>query len=82
MTVSVLILAAGHGSRMHSSTPKVLHHLAGKPLVQYSYNTATTVMDGSPDNSTDPKRKPVVVIGHSADEVRRELGEKVDFAVQ
>ncbi len=82
MTVSVLILAAGHGSRMHSSTPKVLHHLAGKPLVQYSYNTATTVMDGSPDNPTDPKRKPVVVIGHSADEVRRELGEKVNFAVQ
>ncbi|HHY59933.1 MAG TPA: NTP transferase domain-containing protein, partial [Clostridia bacterium] len=32
---AAVILAAGKGKRMHSSRPKVLHELAGKPLVQY-----------------------------------------------
>jgi len=35
MSVSVSILAAGHGKRMHSDKPKVLHELAGWPMVRY-----------------------------------------------
>ncbi len=31
--LSVVILAAGKGSRMHSSTPKVMHHVAGLPII-------------------------------------------------
>jgi len=34
MGLSVIILAAGQGTRMRSSLPKVLHRIAGKPLVQ------------------------------------------------
>jgi bifunctional UDP-N-acetylglucosamine pyrophosphorylase/glucosamine-1-phosphate N-acetyltransferase len=38
--VSCVILAAGHGTRMKSSTPKVLHTLYGKPMLQYVVEAA------------------------------------------
>lgn len=37
--LDVIILAAGHGKRMRSTLPKVLHKLAGKPLLQYIVET-------------------------------------------
>ena len=40
MTLHVIILAAGQGTRMKSSLPKVLHKLAGKPLLAYAIETA------------------------------------------
>lgn len=40
MTLSIIILAAGQGKRMKSSLPKVLHPLAGVPLLQRVVNTA------------------------------------------
>ena len=40
MVLEVIILAAGKGSRMQSTLPKVLHALAGVPLLQHVINTA------------------------------------------
>jgi bifunctional UDP-N-acetylglucosamine pyrophosphorylase/glucosamine-1-phosphate N-acetyltransferase len=37
---TVLIMAAGHGTRMHSSTPKVLHPICGKPMVEWVVDAA------------------------------------------
>ncbi|HEY3463869.1 MAG TPA: NTP transferase domain-containing protein, partial [Amycolatopsis sp.] len=34
--LSTLILAAGEGTRMRSATPKVLHPIAGRPLVEHA----------------------------------------------
>ncbi|MFE8152415.1 bifunctional UDP-N-acetylglucosamine diphosphorylase/glucosamine-1-phosphate N-acetyltransferase GlmU [Brenneria goodwinii] len=41
--MSVVILAAGKGSRMYSDLPKVLHPLAGKPMVQHVIDAAMTI---------------------------------------
>jgi len=46
-TVEVIILAAGKGTRMYSDTPKVLHRLAGIPLVQHVIATACALDPGS-----------------------------------
>jgi bifunctional UDP-N-acetylglucosamine pyrophosphorylase/glucosamine-1-phosphate N-acetyltransferase len=72
MTLSVVILAAGQGTRMKSSLPKVLHPLGGRPLVEYSVATALAVAG----------RPPVLVIGHGGDQVRSALGDKCDYVVQ
>lgn len=72
MSVSVLILAAGQGTRMRSSMPKVLHHLAGKPFIRYSIETARALSD----------HQPVVVIGHAAEAIRAELGDEAAYAYQ
>ncbi|MDP4917246.1 MAG: NTP transferase domain-containing protein, partial [Haliea sp.] len=61
MTLQVVILAAGQGSRMRSSTPKVLHPLAGKPLLQHVIDSARTLNPAAIH----------VVVGHGGDEVRR-----------
>lgn len=42
-SMSVVILAAGKGTRMYSDLPKVLHHLAGKPMVQHVIDAATQI---------------------------------------
>ena len=41
--MNVVILAAGMGKRMQSALPKVLHPLAGKPLLQHVIDTARTL---------------------------------------
>jgi bifunctional UDP-N-acetylglucosamine pyrophosphorylase / glucosamine-1-phosphate N-acetyltransferase len=62
--MNVVILAAGHGKRMHSDTPKVLHPLAGRPLLAHVIDTA---------KSLSPERI-VVVYGHGGETVREALG--------
>ena len=72
MQLAVVILAAGESTRMKSSVPKVLHPLAGRPMVWYSVETATRL-------SVD---RPLLVVGREADAVRRTLGEAVVYVEQ
>lgn len=72
MTLSVVILAAGQGTRMKSNLPKVLHPLGGRPLVQYSVETGRALSGGVP----------VLVIGHGGDQVRAALGTQAEYVVQ
>jgi bifunctional UDP-N-acetylglucosamine pyrophosphorylase / glucosamine-1-phosphate N-acetyltransferase len=71
--LNVVILAAGLGKRMHSSRPKVLHALAGRPLLAHVIAAARAL---TPE-------KIVVVIGHGGDEVRRAFAAPdIAFALQ
>ncbi|KAG0189546.1 hypothetical protein DFQ28_003267 [Apophysomyces sp. BC1034] len=61
------------GKRMHSARPKVLHSLAGRPLLSHVIDTARRLA---------PSRL-VVVVGHGADAVREAVGAPdVQFAMQ
>jgi bifunctional UDP-N-acetylglucosamine pyrophosphorylase/glucosamine-1-phosphate N-acetyltransferase len=62
--VTVVILAAGLGTRMKSRKAKVLHRAGGKSLVQHVVDTALTLA---------PPERIFVVVGHQAAEVRRAL---------
>lgn len=60
MSLSIVILAAGKGSRMKSAMPKVLHKLAGTTLLEHVIGTAQTLL---PQNMT-------IVCGNGADQVQ------------
>ena len=59
MSVSLVILAAGQGTRMNSDLPKVLHHVAGAPLLHHAMQAGQAL---GPD-------RVVVVAGHGAEAV-------------
>lgn len=59
-SLSVVILAAGFGTRMKSQTTKVLHSAGGFPLVEHVVRTALTMA---------PAERIVTVVGHQADRV-------------
>ena len=42
---SIIVLAAGAGTRMKSDTPKVLHKISGKPMLYYSIKEALKLSD-------------------------------------
>ncbi|HHW57556.1 MAG TPA: bifunctional UDP-N-acetylglucosamine diphosphorylase/glucosamine-1-phosphate N-acetyltransferase GlmU [Clostridia bacterium] len=67
-----IILAAGLGKRMKSKHPKVVHKVAGKPMIEWVVDAAKEL--GS--------REIIVVVGHRAEEVKEVLGEKVRYAYQ
>jgi len=60
MSLAVVVLAAGQGKRMHSALPKVLHRLAGRPLLAHVLAAAQALQ---------PQRI-LVVHGHGGAEVR------------
>ncbi len=72
MSLAVMILAAGQGTRLKSATPKVLHHLSGLPLIEHVLAAARAV-------SPEP---PALVVGHQADLIRAALGDRVRYVAQ
>ncbi len=71
MSVRAILLAAGHGTRMKSDLPKMLHLLAGKPLVMHALDAVRGLDE-----------HPMVVVGHGEDAVRRVVGRAADFVIQ
>ncbi|MEW8258996.1 MAG: NTP transferase domain-containing protein, partial [Candidatus Thiodiazotropha taylori] len=63
MHLGALILAAGEGTRMRSKLPKVLHSLAGKPLLSHVIETSRTI---NPDEIS-------VIYGHGGEAVKNHL---------
>jgi len=72
-TLNVVILAAGMGKRMHSDRPKVLHALAGKPLLQHVLDTSAQLLPG----------KTCIVYGHGGEIVPQAMSQyDVKFVLQ
>jgi bifunctional UDP-N-acetylglucosamine pyrophosphorylase/glucosamine-1-phosphate N-acetyltransferase len=67
VNLSIVVLAAGKGTRMQSDVPKVVHPLVGQALVGHVVDAALALQ---------PARL-VVVVGHEADQVRAALGSSV-----
>ena len=70
---SVVILAAGKGTRMKSSLPKVLHPVGGKPIVQRIIDTVETLSPSAIQ----------LVYGHGAEQLKQTLqGENLNWCLQ
>jgi bifunctional UDP-N-acetylglucosamine pyrophosphorylase/glucosamine-1-phosphate N-acetyltransferase len=73
MNLSVIILAAGAGTRMRSQKPKVLHELAGIPMVEHVYNTSKSL----------GAKQVQVVYGHGGDLLKQRCQHfDVEWALQ
>jgi len=71
--ISLIILAAGKGTRMNSTMPKVLHKINNKSMLEHVISKI---------NNLNPK-KIIVVIGYKAEEVKKHLREyQLDYALQ
>ena len=71
---SIIILAAGQGTRMKSDTPKVLHKISGKPMLYYSIKEALKLSDDI-----------TVVLFHQAQRVQAEMEKyfsNINFVIQ
>lgn len=67
-----VVLAAGKGTRMKSSLYKVLHPVCGKPMVEH-------VIDNMEKLGVE---KIVTIVGHGAETVQSELGNRSEYALQ
>ncbi len=70
--LAIIVLAAGKGTRMKSDTHKVLHSIAGRPMLDHLLASASILA---------PARQ-VVVAGHGRDQLERALGARAQIAVQ
>ncbi|MEC1607532.1 bifunctional UDP-N-acetylglucosamine diphosphorylase/glucosamine-1-phosphate N-acetyltransferase GlmU [Bacillus halotolerans] len=67
-----VVLAAGQGTRMKSKLYKVLHPVCGKPMVEHVVDEALKLS----------LTKLVTIVGHGAEEVKKQLGDKSEYALQ
>src|SRR6056297_1206130 len=75
MSTALIILAAGQGTRMNSELPKVLHHVAGAPMLVHAMKSGAAL---------DPDRT-VIVAGHGSEAVSKAAhayDETVQVAIQ
>ncbi len=84
-TYATVVLAAGKGTRMRSKLPKVLHPLAGLPLLAHVLNAVEAIPSALSSHSqgmpisTD---KSIVVLGHEAQQIEAVFGERCLYAFQ
>jgi bifunctional UDP-N-acetylglucosamine pyrophosphorylase/glucosamine-1-phosphate N-acetyltransferase len=72
MEVSAVILAAGHGTRMKSTRPKVLHPVTGEPMIKHVVRAVSGL----------PPHRLVLVVGYGGEEVRQALGDEYLYVEQ
>jgi bifunctional UDP-N-acetylglucosamine pyrophosphorylase/glucosamine-1-phosphate N-acetyltransferase len=72
MSIAVVILAAGMGTRMKSGLPTALHRVCGRPMVAYVVDAARELTGA----------RPLVVVGHGAEQAQKALGDAADIVLQ
>ncbi|HEY6543001.1 MAG TPA: bifunctional UDP-N-acetylglucosamine diphosphorylase/glucosamine-1-phosphate N-acetyltransferase GlmU [Ktedonobacteraceae bacterium] len=85
MKYAPVVLAAGKGTRMRSTVPKVLHPLAGLPMIAHVLQALDEIphtVASAPLQDTLTGAKPLVVVGFGADEIERAFGDRCSYAVQ
>ncbi|HEV2579916.1 MAG TPA: bifunctional UDP-N-acetylglucosamine diphosphorylase/glucosamine-1-phosphate N-acetyltransferase GlmU [Ktedonobacteraceae bacterium] len=84
-TYAPVVLAAGMGTRMRSTVPKVLHPLAGLPLLAHVLN-ALDALPASPlfesYHATLQSHLPVVVVGYASEQIEQVFGERCVYTLQ
>ncbi|MCU0939842.1 MAG: NTP transferase domain-containing protein, partial [Burkholderiaceae bacterium] len=69
--MNVVILAAGQGKRMRSALPKVLHPVAGRPMLAHVLEAAEALA-----RALDVPARLTVVVGHGAEAVRAAVADR------
>ena len=70
--IAAIVLAAGKGTRMNSATHKVLHPIAGRPMIEHLLASLAEL---------EPART-VIVVGEGREQLEAALAGRADFAVQ
>ena len=84
-TYATVVLAAGNGTRMRSTLPKVLHPLAGMPLLAHvlkAVEAIPTAPSFAPLLSIRASHRPIVVLGYQAERVQATFGDRCLYALQ
>jgi bifunctional UDP-N-acetylglucosamine pyrophosphorylase/glucosamine-1-phosphate N-acetyltransferase len=84
-TYATVVLAAGKGVRMRSALPKTLHLLAGVPLLGHVLKAVEAIPSTASFSSfatSVSTYRPVVVLGHEAEQIRTAFGERCIYALQ
>ncbi|HLI07985.1 MAG TPA: bifunctional UDP-N-acetylglucosamine diphosphorylase/glucosamine-1-phosphate N-acetyltransferase GlmU [Ktedonobacteraceae bacterium] len=84
-TYATVVLAAGKGTRMRSTLPKVLHPLAGLPLLAHVLNAVEAIPAApilAPFVTRIETFRPIVVLGHQAEQVEARFGNRYIYALQ
>ena len=84
-TYATVVLAAGKGMRMRSNLPKVLHQLAGLPLLGHVLKAIEDIPSAPSFASFDAPvstHRPIVVLGHESAQVETAFAERCLYAIQ
>lgn len=84
-TFVTVVLAAGKGTRMRSTLPKVLHPIAGLPLLAHVLNAVEAISSAPSFASfaaTTASPRPIVVYGYGAEQIETTFGERCIYALQ
>jgi bifunctional UDP-N-acetylglucosamine pyrophosphorylase / glucosamine-1-phosphate N-acetyltransferase len=84
-TYATVVLAAGKGTRMRSNLPKVLHQVAGVPLLAHVLNAIDAISLAPsfiPFQAVLTEHCPIVVVGHGAEHIAASFGERCRYAIQ
>jgi len=84
-TYAAIVLAAGNGTRMRSSLPKLLHQVAGLPLLAHVLNAIDSIPSTAafaPLDSTTTSHRPIVVLGQQAKQIEDKFGTRCHYALQ